>query len=162
MYSDRREWTKTTPDKTPWTKTPWTIEREFVQGAFVRVFVLGLLKIGGGPRCVTYFFGVVPGCVIEGEGGQNWPKIAWRTLWTASKSSGDSRGDTTRRLRTAVSLFHKCLMPVNLCSLGDDVYPTVWFNGLSSGYFTLVTARSVTTIGAAGSRHQSPRPRTSS
>jgi len=32
-----------------------------------------------GPRCVTYFWGVVPGCVTKCdrvEGGQNWPKIA--------------------------------------------------------------------------------------
>ena len=41
------------PDKRPLDKTPGqkplrTIEREFVQGAFVRVFVLGLLKMGGG------------------------------------------------------------------------------------------------------------------
>ena len=65
---------KTTPVKTfqtkdPLTKTPGqkplrTIEREFVQEAFVRVFVLGLLKIGG-PRCVTYFWGGVPGCVTK-------------------------------------------------------------------------------------------------
>jgi len=41
-----------------------------------------------GPRCVTY--NVLLGSwdvwqsVTEG-GGQNWPKIAWRTLWTAPK-----------------------------------------------------------------------------
>src|SRR6218665_2595822 len=55
-------------DKTPWTKPPRTIEREFVQEAFVRGFVLGLLKIGGGPRCVTYFRGV-PGCVTKCDRG---------------------------------------------------------------------------------------------
>src|SRR6218665_1705054 len=48
------------PDKNPSEQL-----REFVQGACVRVFVLGLLKIeGGGPRCVTYFRGV-PGCVTK-------------------------------------------------------------------------------------------------
>jgi len=48
------------------------------------IFVLGLLKIGGGgSRCVTYFRGV-PGFVTKCDrGSQNWPKIAWRTLWTA-------------------------------------------------------------------------------
>jgi len=40
----------------PRQKPPRTIEREFAQRDFVRVFVLGLVKIGG-PRCVTYFFG---------------------------------------------------------------------------------------------------------
>jgi len=34
--------------KIPEQKIPRTIEREFVQGAFVRVFVLGLLKMGEG------------------------------------------------------------------------------------------------------------------
>ena len=45
---------------------PRTIKRELVQGAFVQDFVLGLLKIGG-PRCVTYFWGAVPGCVTGGS-----------------------------------------------------------------------------------------------
>jgi len=67
MYSDRRGNGQITPrtkpsrqnnpDKTPGQKSPRIIEREFVRGAFVRVFVLGLLKMGGGPRCVTYFGG---------------------------------------------------------------------------------------------------------
>jgi len=35
-----------TKDKNPGQKPPRSIEREFVQGAVVRVFVLGLLKIG--------------------------------------------------------------------------------------------------------------------
>src|SRR6218665_2253064 len=65
MHSDRRrngqnsstpDKTFQTKDKTPGQKPPRTIEREFVQRTFVRVFVLGLLKMGG-PRCVTYFWG---------------------------------------------------------------------------------------------------------
>jgi len=59
MYSDRWGHGKihpgqNFPDKKPRTKPPRTIERDFVQGVFVRVFVL--LKIGG-PRCVAYFRG---------------------------------------------------------------------------------------------------------
>jgi len=37
--------------------------------------------------------GGVPGCVTKcgrGKGGQNWPKIAWRTLWTAPKGGAGS------------------------------------------------------------------------
>src|SRR6218665_3370102 len=72
------ERTKTNPDKTPGQKPPRTSEIEFVQRTFSGIFVLDLLKIGGGPRCVTYFRGV-PGCVTKcdrGEGGQNWPKYS--------------------------------------------------------------------------------------
>ena len=42
---------KRPPDKTPGQKAPWTIEREFVHGAFVQVFVLDLLEIGGSKMC---------------------------------------------------------------------------------------------------------------
>ena len=66
----------------PGQKPPRTIETEFVQGTFVRDFCTRPTKIRGGPRCVTYFRGVCDK-VWQGEGGQNWPKIAWRTLWTA-------------------------------------------------------------------------------
>ena len=53
MYSDRRGNGQKPPrTKPPGQKTPRTIEREFVQRTFVRVFVLGLLKIGGGVRDV--------------------------------------------------------------------------------------------------------------
>jgi len=38
---------KTTPDKTPEQKRLRTIEREFVQGTFVRVFCTRPTKIGG-------------------------------------------------------------------------------------------------------------------
>src|SRR6218665_1207426 len=57
MSSDRRGTDKRHPGqnlpnkrpliKPPGQKSPRTIEREFVQGAFVRFYVLGLLKIGG-------------------------------------------------------------------------------------------------------------------
>src|SRR6218665_2623135 len=78
------------PDKRPLTKPPGqkpprTIEREFVKEAFVRVFVLGLLKIGGGAEMCDVLSGV-PGCVTKcdkREGGQNWQKIAWGILWKA-------------------------------------------------------------------------------
>jgi len=72
-------------DKTPGQKPPRTIESEFVQGAFVRVFctrptknrgVRDMWRTFGGSRDVWQ-------SVTEGEAGQNWPKIAWRTLWTA-------------------------------------------------------------------------------
>jgi len=94
MYSDRRGTDKNHPgqnlpdkrpsDKTPEQKPPRTIERDFEHGAIVRVFfVLGLLKIGG-PRCVTYFWGSRDVWQSVTGRGQHWPKIAWRTLWTAS------------------------------------------------------------------------------
>ena len=66
MHSERRGTDNTfqTKDKTPGQKPPRTIEREFVQGAFVRDFVLDLQKIGvkGNPRCVTYTFGGLGKC----------------------------------------------------------------------------------------------------
>ena len=63
-------------DNAPGQKPPRTIEREFVQGAFLRVFVLGLLKIGGSEMCDVLWG--VPGCVTKCDRGrgQNWPKIA--------------------------------------------------------------------------------------
>src|SRR6218665_121651 len=75
MYSDRRgngqkpPRTKPSRQKTPHTKFPRTTEREFVQGAFVRVFCTRPTKNRGGPRCVTYFLGV-PGCVTKGDRGR--------------------------------------------------------------------------------------------
>src|SRR6218665_3538037 len=69
MYCDRRgNGQKPIRTKPPVQKPPRTIEIEFVQGTFVQDFVLGLLKIGGFPRCVTYFRGV-PGCVTKCDGG---------------------------------------------------------------------------------------------
>src|SRR6218665_520686 len=65
MYSDRRGTDKNhpeqnLPDKRPLEKTPRTIEREFVQRVFVRVFCTKK----GGPRCVTFLWGV-SGCVTK-------------------------------------------------------------------------------------------------
>src|SRR6218665_3591788 len=68
MYYDRRGMDKTTPDKAPWTKTPRTIKREFVHGAFVRVFfVPGLLKVGGSEMCDVLLG--VPGCLTKCDRG---------------------------------------------------------------------------------------------
>ena len=88
---------KTTLDKTfqakdPLTKAPDKRSREHLRENLYRellsgLFALDLLKMGG-PRCVTYFWRGVPRCVTKcdmDEGGQNWTKIAWRTLWTASQ-----------------------------------------------------------------------------
>ena len=47
---------------------------EFVQRTFVRDFCTRPIKNWGGPRCVTYFQGGVPGCVTKcdrGGGDQN-------------------------------------------------------------------------------------------
>src|SRR6218665_2633782 len=80
MYSDRRgngqkpprtkPSRQKTPDKTPGQKPPRTTEREFVQRAFVRVFVLGLLKIRGGEsEMCGVLLGDVPGCVTKWDRG---------------------------------------------------------------------------------------------
>jgi len=80
MYSDRRgngqkpPRTKLSRQKTPRQnppeqKLPRTFEREFVQGAFVRVFCTKPTKKIGGLRCVTYF-GEIPGCVIKCDRGR--------------------------------------------------------------------------------------------
>src|SRR6218665_2741482 len=61
------------PDKNPREQLRENLYRGFCQG----FFVLGLLRMGG-PRCVTYFWGV-PGCVTKCDRrrrGQNWQKIA--------------------------------------------------------------------------------------
>src|SRR6218665_1839414 len=74
MYSDRRGYgqkpprTKPSRQKTPGQRPSRTIEREFVQGAFVRIFCTRPTKNRGVPRCVTYFWGV-PGCVTKCDGG---------------------------------------------------------------------------------------------
>src|SRR6218665_303023 len=41
----------------PWLHPTGTIEREFVQGAFVRIFCTRPTTNRGGLRCVTYFWG---------------------------------------------------------------------------------------------------------
>ena len=92
MYSDafwqKGERTKTTPDKTFQTKDPWkTPEKNhrkqlseiLYRGLLSGFFVLGLLKIGGVPRCVTYFWWV-PGCVTKCDRGEGWLKLAKNSL----------------------------------------------------------------------------------
>ena len=58
--------------KPPGQKPPRTIEREFLQGAFVRVFVLGLLKIGGSEMCDVLFGS--PGMCDKGGRGSKLAK----------------------------------------------------------------------------------------
>jgi len=95
MYSDRTGTdrnhpgqnipNKTPSDKPPGQKPPRTILTEFIQRGFcLGFFVLDLLNIGGFWDMWRTFGG--SGMCDEvwlGEGGKNWPKIAWRTLWTA-------------------------------------------------------------------------------
>ena len=84
MYCDwRGNGQKPTRTKPPGQKPPRTIEIEFVQGTFVRDFCTMATKNGGSEMCDV--LSGVPGCVTKCDrgGGQNWPKIAWRTLWTA-------------------------------------------------------------------------------
>ena len=92
MYSDRRGNGQKPPrikpsrQKTPWqtpqTKSPMNNWERICTGAFVQVFCTRYTKNRGVPRCVTYFRGRARD-VWQGEGGQNWPKIAWLILWTA-------------------------------------------------------------------------------
>src|SRR6218665_2395564 len=90
MYSDRRGTDKTTRIKPSRQKTPGqikapgqkpsrTIEREFVQRDFVRIFCTRPTKNGGGPRCVTYFWGV-PGCVTKCDMGEGGSKLAMNSV----------------------------------------------------------------------------------
>jgi len=78
--------TKTTPDKTSQTwKDPLTKPRDknpreqlrqnLHKEAFVRIFCTKPSKNRVGVRDVWRS--------VAGGGGKNWPKIAWRTLWTA-------------------------------------------------------------------------------
>jgi len=74
--------TKTTPDKTPGQKPREQLRENLYRGLLSGFFVLGLLKIGGSDMCDV--LSGVTGCVTKcdkGEGGQNWPKIAWSTYF---------------------------------------------------------------------------------
>jgi len=95
MYSDRRgngqkpPRTKSSRQTTLWQNSLDKIPREQLREyAYRRLlsgfFVLGLLKMGEGPRCATYFGGSrdVWQSVTRGKGSK-LAKIAWRTLWTA-------------------------------------------------------------------------------
>src|SRR6218665_515081 len=67
-----------------------------------------LLKIGGGPRCVTYFNGVPNVTKCDRGRGQNWSKIARRTSWKAP-------GNETKREAMAIadSIWSYGISPVN-------------------------------------------------
>ena len=79
MYYDRRGTDKTFQTKKTRTKLPEQKARELRKTPVkTYVYMHVLLKIGRGPRCVTYFRGVRR-CVTKcdmGEGSQNWSKIA--------------------------------------------------------------------------------------
>src|SRR6218665_3963782 len=71
--ADKAFHTKDPLTKPPRQNPPRTIKREFVQGAFVRVFCTRPTKNQRGPRCVTYFWGsrcnrpeYTPGRIIPG------------------------------------------------------------------------------------------------
>ena len=99
LYTDRRgNGQKTTPDKIFQTKDfsdkpPGQKPREQLRENLYRWFLpwvfctIGLLKMGVRGVWRTFGRGGVPGyrdiwqSVTRG-GGQNWPKIAWSTLWT--------------------------------------------------------------------------------
>src|SRR6218665_2225430 len=71
MYCDRRgNGQKPTRTKPPGQKPLRTIEIEFVQGTFVWDFCTRPTKNLGGPRCVTYFRGGVPGYVTKCDRGR--------------------------------------------------------------------------------------------
>ena len=75
MYSDRRGYEQTPPRTEPSRqKPPDKSPREqlienLYRGLLSGFFVLGLLKIGGGPRFVTYFWGG-PGMCDRGRGSK--------------------------------------------------------------------------------------------
>src|SRR6218665_3485155 len=89
MYSDRRGYgqnpprTKPSRQKAP-DNSPREQLREFVQGAFVRIFCTRPTKNGGSKMC-NVLLGVL-GCVTKcdrGKGGQNWRDVIYgrpRTL----------------------------------------------------------------------------------
>ena len=97
MYSDRTGTDKNHPGQNlPDKRPPWqnpgsknpanNWDRICTRWLLSGFFVLGLLEIGGGVRDVWRTFGGsrdVWRSVTGGRRGKNWPKIAWRTLWTA-------------------------------------------------------------------------------
>src|SRR6218665_2002911 len=93
MHSDGKG-TKSTPDKifltrdpsdtTPDKNTREQLRENLCKGLFSWFFVLGILKMDGGPRCVTYFRGV-PGCVTKcdrGRGGVKLEKNSGQTFFS--------------------------------------------------------------------------------
>src|SRR6218665_2348827 len=86
MYSDRRgnvqiklprtkPSRQKTPDKTHRAKPPRTFEREFVQGAFVRVLCTRPTENRGGPEMCNLLLGVL-GCVTKCDRGDGVSKLA--------------------------------------------------------------------------------------
>jgi len=117
MHSDRRgngqKAPRTKPSKQK-TKTPDKNSREqlrdnLYRGLLSGFFVLGLIIIGG-PRCVTYFRGGSGMCdkVWQGRrGDKNWPKIAWRTLWTAPRYAPRTFPSPNKSSRAYFSQWNK-------------------------------------------------------
>jgi len=111
MYYDRRGTDKNHPEQIlpdknlgqnlSQTKTNLHVKTYVPVHVCMRALVL--LKIGG-PRCVTYLRGSRDVWKsVTGEGGQNWFKIAWHALWTATQlalfclsSKGGSRWSQVR------------------------------------------------------------------
>ena len=73
---------KRPPDKIHGQKPLRTIERDFVHGAFVRVFSTRPNKNREGSEMCDVLLGS-PGKCDKGEADQIWPKIAWHSLWMA-------------------------------------------------------------------------------
>src|SRR6218665_3524530 len=93
MYSDRRENGQNLPgqnlphkiQKPPDKNPSGQLRENLYRGLLSGIFVLGLLKIGGESEMCDVLLGV-PGCVTKcDKGGQNWPKIVWRTLWIRTR-----------------------------------------------------------------------------
>jgi len=90
MYSDRRGVDKNHPKQNLQTKDLWQNSRtktpannweRICTGGVGPGFCTRPTKNRRGPRFVTYFGGSgMCDKVWQGEGGQNWPKIAWRTF----------------------------------------------------------------------------------
>ena len=89
MYSDGKGYGQNhpgqnLPDKRPCDKSTGTIERDFVQGAFVRFFFTRPTK-NGGFRDVWCTYGRSRDVWQNVTEGENWSKIVWCTLWTAPR-----------------------------------------------------------------------------
>ena len=75
--------------QSPKTKSPHKQLREnLYRGLLSGFLVLGLLKIGGGSEMCDVVWGGSRDVwqSVTGGGGKNWPKVAWRTLWTVPKT----------------------------------------------------------------------------
>ena len=140
MYSDRRGYgqkpprtkpsRQKTPGQKPLDKSPREQLREnLYRGLLSGFFVLGLLKIGGSEMCDVLLGGSrdVWQSVTGGRGGQNWPKIAWHTLWMAPNSKDlrviDCKSVTLRalpvvrfcKISNSFRLYIRCHLKPNKC-----------------------------------------------